>query len=646
MKRYLFYLLLLIFQWNFLQAADSILVAHWPMNDGAGTVFTDLAGGNNGAMVGLNPSVAWIDGGGIQFDNIDGHHIEVPHADTFDFGNESFTISMLIRYQEPPVDTDRWIIKGTHGSPGTGSRYELFHTAGGTVRFSIDNGPADVKSRVEVSNSAFITGDWVHVVAVRDTSTGMLSIYANAMLQGSAEDLSGDISSGEPLWIGESTDETGTAMSGDISDVRLYNYALGETSIDTLFQSYDIPGADATLSAIFLDPEATLNPAFDSQVFNYTAVLSPGTDSVIVTVEKNDMNATVTGEDTIDVSSGTGVATIEVTAENGKSRNTYIITFSTTEPNPRQLAFPGAEGSGRFAKGGRFGDVYEVTNLSNSGPGSIVDAVSAGDRTIVFRVSGTIEMGDVNLRPKANTTIAGQTAPGDGICIKGHIDINASDVIIRYLRVRVDRGEANSNGDAVGIGGGNNIIVDHVSASYARDETISVGDGADSVTVQWCIMSEALTWQSHSYGSLIRGNFGDVRTYHHNLYAHVHNRLPRPGNYTNVPQDTIGLLLDWRNNVIYNWAGDRPGYNDDAESKSSYNFVGNAYIQGLESYGSKILRDRSPYNMGYFRDNSYQGVVPSDPWSLVEWRSNYTPDMIAAYKARSYEIQMEPVTTT
>jgi len=83
----------------------------------------------------------------------------------------------------------------------------------------------------------------------------------------------------------------------------------------------------------------------------------------------------------------------------------------------QQPAFPTAEGSGRFATGGRGGDVYEVTNLSNSGPGSIVDAVSAGNRTIVFRISGTIELGDVILRPKSNTTIAGQTAPGDGICI-------------------------------------------------------------------------------------------------------------------------------------------------------------------------------------------------------------------------------------
>lgn len=552
MRRFLISLVFTVVQFGIVKAADSLLVARWPMLEEGNTVVTDVIGGNNGTLVGLNPATAWFAGGGIRFDNMEGHHIEVPDAGVFDFGLGSFTVSMLVRYQNAPVDTDRWIIKGTHGSPGTGSRYEVFHTGGSTVRFSIDNGTADVKTKLEVPDASFMTGDWVHVVAVRDTAGGLLSIYANGVLAGSEPDVSGDISNGEPLWIGESTDENGTAMSGDIRDVRLYNYALSDSDIDTLFQSYDIQGTNAYLAAIVLDPDVQLSPAFNSQVFNYTVVLPAGTDSVIVTAQKSDMNATVTGEDTIDVSSGSGVATLRITAENGISENTYTINFTTGTPKPRQLAFPGAEGSGRFARGGRFGDVYEVTNLGNSGPGSIVDAVSSGNRTVVFRVSGTIELGDVNLRPKANTTIAGQTAPGDGICIKGHINIDAPDVVIRYLRVRVDRGEANDNGDAVDIGGGKNIMIDHVSASYGRDETISTSDGPDSVTVQWCIISEALTWQSHSYGSLIRGDFGDQRTYHHNLYAHTNGRLPRPGNYTAVPQDTTGCFLDWRNNVVYN----------------------------------------------------------------------------------------------
>lgn len=174
MKKLFFYLLLIFVNGIILQAADSLLVAHWPMDDGADTVVSDLIAGNNGAITGLNIATAWLDGGGVGFDNIDGHHIEVTHQDAFDFGDESFTVSMLVRYQNPPMDTDRWIIKGTHGSPGSGSRYEIFHPIGNTVRFSIDNGAADMKSKLEVPNAAFVTGDWVHVVAVRDTSTDMI----------------------------------------------------------------------------------------------------------------------------------------------------------------------------------------------------------------------------------------------------------------------------------------------------------------------------------------------------------------------------------------------------------------------------------------------------------------------------------------
>lgn len=316
------------------------------------------------------------------------------------------------------------------------------------------------------------------------------------------------------------------------------------------------------------------------------------------------------------------------------------------------VAFPGAEGSGRFATGGRGGDVYEVTNLSNSGPGSIVDAVSAGNRTIVFRISGTIELGDVILRPKSNTTIAGQTAPGDGICLKGRIYIGSvSDVVIRYIRVRVDEGGANSDGDAIDIASGNNIIIDHVSASYARDETISCQDGSDNITVQWCIMSEALNFEDHSYGSLIRGEYGEEKTYHHNLYAHNRGRNPRPGNYTSTSQDPEGLHCDFRNNVMYNWAGSQPGYNADTSTTSRYNFVGNVSIAGPESnvtgwaFEEKAV-DAYAYWSGNAYGTNYASVsVPSDQWSLVRF-SGFDTAEITAYKARSYEIPMEPVTTT
>jgi len=312
----------------------------------------------------------------------------------------------------------------------------------------------------------------------------------------------------------------------------------------------------------------------------------------------------------------------------------------------QQLAFPTAEGSGRFATGGRGGDVYEVTNLSNSGPGSIVDAVSSGNRTIVFRVSGTIEMGDIIFSPKSNTTIAGQTTPGDGICIKGRIYIGAvSNVVIRYIRIRVDAGAANSSGDAIDIDKGTNIIIDHVSASYARDEGISCQEESNKVTVQWCIISEGLTYENHSYGSLVRGDYGDEKTYHHNIYAHNRGRNPRPGNYTGTSTDPEGLHFDFRNNVVYNWAGSSAGYNADKNAVSRYNFIGNVYIRGAESSGNIVFKESSVDAFGYFEDNLMEGVVPADPWSLVTLQ-NFSSTQMDAYKSRSYLVPMEPVTTT
>jgi hypothetical protein len=315
--------------------------------------------------------------------------------------------------------------------------------------------------------------------------------------------------------------------------------------------------------------------------------------------------------------------------------------------------FPGAEGSGRYATGGRGGTVYEVTNLNNSGAGSIVDAVSQANRTVVFRVSGTIPLGSVILKPKSNITIAGQTAPGDGICLKGRIQIknNVHDIIIRYIRVRVDAGGANDNGDAIDIDSGNNIIIDHVTASYGRDETISCTDNSDNVTVQWCIISEALTFQSHSYGSLIRGRSGQEKTYHHNLYAHNQERNPRPGNYFDVNTDTDGLHFDFRNNVTYNWKGSVSGYNDDGPGfVSRYNFVGNDFIMGPESTGGGgtyyVFREKSPDANGYFADNAKDDIVPIrfGQWVLVYFEG-FTAEQENTYK-NSGMVLMESVTTT
>jgi hypothetical protein len=208
-------------------------IAHWPLNDGAGTVAADVVGGNDGTLVG---GVSWLADGGVSIDNIDGSHIEVAHADVLDFGDVDFSISMLIRYPAPPVDTDRWIIKGTHGAPGTGNRYEMFRGGDASVRFTIDN-DAVGKSRLMIDNDAAVTsGEWIHLVAVRDAANDLMSLYADGVLLGTQADGSGDISSGEDMWIGESTDETTTAMGGDMADVRIFDVALTEDDIAAIYE--------------------------------------------------------------------------------------------------------------------------------------------------------------------------------------------------------------------------------------------------------------------------------------------------------------------------------------------------------------------------------------------------------------------------
>jgi pectate lyase len=256
-----------------------------------------------------------------------------------------------------------------------------------------------------------------------------------------------------------------------------------------------------------------------------------------------------------------------------------LVTFTSLyQDAPKPLAFPGAEGFGKYASGGRGGMVYIVTNLNDSGLGSLRWAVEAkGPRTVVFEVSGNIKLKSRLNVGDGNLTIAGQTAPGDGITLQDYPFriIGKSNVIIRFLRFRLgDLG--NEEGDAFEARSGcNNLIIDHCSFSWGLDETCSVY-GVSNSTIQNSIISEGLNDVSkfgkdfqHSYGGIIGGN---NISFFQNLMCHFKIRMPSISRGSNI--------LDIRNNVFYNW--EFRATNNGAQAKT--NLVSNFYKPGPASF--------------------------------------------------------------
>jgi fibronectin type 3 domain-containing protein len=260
-------------------------------------------------------------------------------------------------------------------------------------------------------------------------------------------------------------------------------------------------------------------------------------------------------------------------------------------------AFPGAEGFGYAAKGGRGGEVYHVTSNELTGPGTFHDALmTAGStpRTIVFDISGEITIPQIVVSDKSKITIAGQTAPGDGVTIRGNNIrfINSSDIVIRYLRFRM--GAQNFSDDTMYFEDCQNVIIDHSSFSWGTDEVLSIKSKnyedpkSKNITVQWSIISEGLL--THSMGGLIEMN---TITMHHNLYAHNNDRNPK----------TKGQI-DFVNNIIYNWGGYPYVAGGESGTKGYGNVVGNYFIAGLNSASPQyaVVRGNENYNL-YLKNN-------------------------------------------
>jgi len=298
-----------------------------------------------------------------------------------------------------------------------------------------------------------------------------------------------------------------------------------------------------------------------------------------------------------------------------------VILLWITIMDAQQPAFPGAEGGGQFTRGGRGGKVLEVTSLADDGSvGTLRWAVGqSGARTIVFRVSGTIVLSSTLKITKDSITIAGQTAPGDGICLRKYpLTVSASQVIIRFIRSRLgdeSGGEDDAfNGYTSVNHSRKNIIIDHCSASWSVDETMTFY-GNDSLTLQWCIISESMYNSNHPKGSHGYGGIwgGTNSTFHHNLLAHHSSRNPRFSGLGTTVQCTN---VDFRNNVIYNW-GSNSIYGGEA---GTFNIVGNYFKYGPATKSGVKSRIVEPYDAvarWYVADNYVEGnpAVTVDNWN-------------------------------
>ena len=348
----------------------------------------------------------------------------------------------------------------------------------------------------------------------------------------------------------------------------------------------------------------------------------------------------------------------------------YVIAFScwllafSCWAQAQTLAFPTAEGFGKYASGGRGGKVVEVTTLADSGEGSLRWALTEAGRenaTIVFRVSGVIDIGpnpqrknERSIRAKLkNVTIAGQTAPGEGILIRGgKLNLGGSEnVIIRNIRSRLgtiddpakSKKENFIEGGAIGIENARNIMIDHCCFGWSGEENVTMYDN-HYTTLQWCIIHEGLHDAGHKKG--VRGYGaqlgGSPATFHHNLLAHNDSRSPRINGASN-PKGDKNVFLEYVNNVNFNWGRRNSCYGGENEagegSTHECNFIGNYYKPGPAHPQDNVFIELSDARKGkqltspsrwFMKDNVMEGQKAKDNWALV---SNKTPFTVEQQKS-------------
>ena len=294
-----------------------------------------------------------------------------------------------------------------------------------------------------------------------------------------------------------------------------------------------------------------------------------------------------------------------------------LLLASSMMVGAQQLAFPGAQGFGRFATGGRGGEVYHVTNLNDSGAGSLRDAVSQPNRIVVFDVAGVIRLKSGLVFSK-NLTVLGQTAPGEGVQVYGdRVSFSgASNLIVRYMRFRMGKG-GTSGKDAAGVANGSNMIFDHLSVLWGRDECFSIswdnkGTKPADITIQNSIIGQGL--QSHSCGGLIQTDGGV--TLYRNLYIENKTRNPK-----------VKGLNQFVNNVVYNW-GNGGCYLMGRESagNSWADIENNYFINGPWATNYKPLPEGNEnfqfYGAGNYHDSNKDGVLNGNPISDADYTAS------------------------